>query len=128
MFAFQAFGVTPDIVAIAKPIAAGVPLGAFIVREGRISVCDFGRTARNHFWGWSVSLPCGLEYLAIVEDEKLLENVARVGRYLEPATAVDWSTNTRQHRSPRAGIYPGPAARNPRKAVRGTGFGRRGSV
>src|ERR1700758_5782698 len=30
IFAFQAFGVTPDIVAIAKPIAAGLPLGAFI--------------------------------------------------------------------------------------------------
>src|SRR5271170_805979 len=29
MFAFQSFGVTPDIVAIAKPIAAGLPLGAF---------------------------------------------------------------------------------------------------
>src|SRR6266446_9078532 len=27
LFAFQAFGVVPDIVAIAKPIAAGVPLG-----------------------------------------------------------------------------------------------------
>src|SRR2546428_4659920 len=33
LFAFQAFGVVPDIVAIAKPIAAGVPLGAFLVRE-----------------------------------------------------------------------------------------------
>ena len=29
MFAFQSFGVTPDIVAIAKPIAAGLPLGGF---------------------------------------------------------------------------------------------------
>ena len=26
IFAFQSFGVTPDIVAIAKPIAAGLPL------------------------------------------------------------------------------------------------------
>jgi predicted acetylornithine/succinylornithine family transaminase len=33
MFAFQSFGVTPDIVAIAKPIAAGLPLGAFIAKE-----------------------------------------------------------------------------------------------
>ena len=32
-FAFQSFGVIPDIVAIAKPIAAGVPLGAFLSRE-----------------------------------------------------------------------------------------------
>src|ERR1700675_4211627 len=33
MFAFQSFGVTPDIVAIAKPIAAGLPLGAFLAKE-----------------------------------------------------------------------------------------------
>src|ERR1700689_444113 len=33
IFAFQSFGVTPDIVAIAKPIAAGLPLGAFIAKE-----------------------------------------------------------------------------------------------
>ena len=33
IFAFQTFGVTPDIVAIAKPIAAGIPLGAFLVRK-----------------------------------------------------------------------------------------------
>ena len=32
IFAFQSFGVTPDIVAIAKPIAAGLPLGAFIAK------------------------------------------------------------------------------------------------
>src|ERR1700685_2215175 len=33
MFAFQSFGVTPDIVAIVKPIAAGLPLGAFLAKE-----------------------------------------------------------------------------------------------
>ena len=33
IFAFQSFDVTPDIVAIAKPIAAGLPLGAFIAKE-----------------------------------------------------------------------------------------------
>src|SRR5207249_5346275 len=33
IFAFQSFGVTPDIVVIAKPIAAGLPLGAFLARE-----------------------------------------------------------------------------------------------
>ena len=33
IFAFQAFGVKPDIVAIAKPIAAGLPLGAFLAKE-----------------------------------------------------------------------------------------------
>src|SRR5438270_263857 len=33
MFAYQGMGVTPDIVTIAKPIAAGIPLGAFLLKE-----------------------------------------------------------------------------------------------
>jgi len=32
-FAFQSFGVTPDIVAIAKRLRRGLPLGAFIAKE-----------------------------------------------------------------------------------------------
>jgi len=33
MFAFQSFGVTPDIVAIAKPHCGGAAVGAFIAKE-----------------------------------------------------------------------------------------------
>jgi len=43
MFAFQSFGVTPDIVAIAKPIAAGLPLGAFIAKEEFASAISPGQ-------------------------------------------------------------------------------------
>ena len=31
LFAFQHFGVKPDVVCIAKPMAAGLPLGAFLI-------------------------------------------------------------------------------------------------
>src|SRR5712672_772294 len=81
LFAFQAFGVTPDIVAIAKPIAAGVPLGAFIVREQLANAISPGQHGTT-FGGGPLACRVGLEYLAIVEEEKLLENVARVGQYL----------------------------------------------
>ena len=81
IFAFQTFGVVPDIVTIAKPIAAGVPLGAFISKErfaGAISAGQHGTT----FGGGPLACRVGLEYLAIVEQARLLENVARVGAYL----------------------------------------------
>src|ERR1700693_1369382 len=42
IFAFQTFGVTPDIVAIAKPIAAGLPLGAFLAKEDFASAIYVG--------------------------------------------------------------------------------------
>lgn len=82
IFAFQGLGVTPDIVAIAKPIAAGLPLGAFLAREefaAAIAVGQHGTT----FGGGPLACRVALEYLAILEEEKLLENVSRVGAYLQ---------------------------------------------
>src|SRR5262249_46601217 len=43
IFAFQSFGVTPDMVAIAKPLAAGLPLGAFLAREEFASAIAVGQ-------------------------------------------------------------------------------------
>jgi acetylornithine/N-succinyldiaminopimelate aminotransferase len=82
MFAFQAFGVAPDIVAIAKPIAAGLPLGAFIAKEEFANAISPGQHGTT-FGGGPLACRVALEFLAIVEDEKLLENVNRVGAYLQ---------------------------------------------
>ncbi len=82
IFAFQAFGVTPDIVAIAKPIAAGLPLGAFLAKEEFASAISAGQHGTT-FGGGPLACRVALEYLAIVEEEKLLENVIRVGTYLQ---------------------------------------------
>jgi acetylornithine/N-succinyldiaminopimelate aminotransferase len=82
IFAFQAFGVTPDIVAIAKPIAAGLPLGAFLAREEFASAISAGQHGTT-FGGGPLACRVALEYLAIVDEEKLLENVMRVGTYLQ---------------------------------------------
>jgi predicted acetylornithine/succinylornithine family transaminase len=81
IFAFQNFGVVPDVVTIAKPIAAGVPLGAFLAKEQFASAISAGQHGTT-FGGGPLACRVGLEYLAIVEDEKLLENVATVGGYL----------------------------------------------
>jgi predicted acetylornithine/succinylornithine family transaminase len=82
IFAFQAFGVTPDIVAIAKPIAAGLPLGAFLAREEFATAISAGQHGTT-FGGGPLACRVALEYLAIVEEEKLLENVLHVGGYLQ---------------------------------------------
>ncbi len=82
MFAFQSFGVTPDIVAIAKPIAAGLPLGAFLAKEEFASAISPGQHGTT-FGGGPLTCRVALEFLAIVEDEKLLDNVNKVGAYLQ---------------------------------------------
>lgn len=82
MFAFQSFGVEPDIVTIAKPIAAGMPLGAFVAKERFASAISPGQHGTT-FGGGPLACRVGLEYLAIVEQEHLLENVNKVGSYLQ---------------------------------------------
>jgi predicted acetylornithine/succinylornithine family transaminase len=87
IFAFLGFGVVPDIVTIAKPIAAGVPLGAFISKERFASAISPGQHGTT-FGGGPLACRVGLEYLAIVEQEHLLENVDRVGAYLKDQLGV----------------------------------------
>ena len=84
IFAFKSFGVTPDIVAIAKPIAAGLPLGAFLAKEEFASAISPGQHGTT-FGGGPLACRVALEFLAIVEEERLLENVNRVGAYLRQA-------------------------------------------
>jgi acetylornithine/N-succinyldiaminopimelate aminotransferase len=80
-FAFQSFGVKPDIVAVAKPIAAGLPLGAFLAKEEFATAISAGQHGTT-FGGGPLACRVALEYLAILEEEHLLENVNRVGAYL----------------------------------------------
>jgi predicted acetylornithine/succinylornithine family transaminase len=82
MFAFQSFGVTPDIVAIAKPIAAGLPLGAFIAKEEFANAISPGQHGTT-FGGGPLACRVALEFFSIIEDEKLLDNVNKVGGYLQ---------------------------------------------
>jgi acetylornithine/N-succinyldiaminopimelate aminotransferase len=81
IFAFQSFGVVPDIVAVAKPIAAGIPLGAFLSRQQFASAISPGQHGTT-FGGGPLACRVGLEYLAIVEEEHLLDRVTKVGAYL----------------------------------------------
>jgi acetylornithine/N-succinyldiaminopimelate aminotransferase len=81
LFAFEYFGVKPDVVCVAKPIAAGLPLGAFLVTEELASAMSAGKHGTT-FGGGPLACRVALEYLAILEEEQRLEQVQRVGAYL----------------------------------------------
>ena len=87
LFAFQHFGVTPDIVAIAKPLAAGIPLGAFLVREKYASALSVGKHGTT-FGGGPLACRTALEYLSVIEGENLMERVRTVGAYLKSELAI----------------------------------------
>src|SRR5882762_10330721 len=80
-FAYQKFSSEPDIVLIAKPLAAGLPLGAILTTEdvaARVSPGMHGTT----FGGGPLACAVALEFLNIVEEEKLLENIRLRGAEL----------------------------------------------
>jgi acetylornithine/N-succinyldiaminopimelate aminotransferase len=86
LFAYQKFSSKPDIVLIAKPLAAGLPLGAILTTEdvaSRVSPGMHGTT----FGGGPLVCAAALEFLKIVEDEKLLENIRARGVELREGLA-----------------------------------------
>ncbi len=77
-FAYQNFSSKPDIAVIAKPLAAGLPLGAILTSNAiasRVSPGLHGTT----FGGGPMICAVALEFLKIVEDEKLLKNIRARG-------------------------------------------------
>jgi acetylornithine/N-succinyldiaminopimelate aminotransferase len=80
-FAYQKFSSKPDIVLIAKPLAAGLPLGAILVTEtvaSRVSPGLHGTT----FGGGPLACAVALEFLETIEDSRLLQNVRDRGAEL----------------------------------------------
>jgi len=80
-FAFEQYGIKPDVVTLAKSLAAGYPLGA-VLGNARVAEClkpgDHGTT----FGGGPLACRLALEVLDIIDDEKLLPRVAELGKYL----------------------------------------------
>ncbi len=87
-FAYQQFSSKPDIAVVAKPLAAGLPLGAILTSEAvaaRVSPGLHGTT----FGGGPLICAVALEFLKIIEDAKLLENIGARGAQLrEGLTAL----------------------------------------
>jgi len=79
MFAMEHFGVVPDIMALAKGIASGMPLGAMVARSD-IMVWEAGSHAST-FGGNPVSCSAALATIELLEAE-LMENAKIRGEYL----------------------------------------------
>ena len=80
-FAYQKFSAKPDIAVIAKPLAAGLPLGAILTSDAvasRVSPGLHGTT----FGGGPMICAVALEALQLIEEKDLLANVRARGEEL----------------------------------------------
>ena len=87
MFACEHWGVTPDIMTVAKGITSGyIPMGGAITRKN-VADAFVGsqRVTFRHvitFGGHPVAAAAALRNIQIMEDEGLVENAAAMGAYL----------------------------------------------
>jgi acetylornithine/N-succinyldiaminopimelate aminotransferase len=80
-FAYQRQTGLPDIVVVAKPLAGGLPLGAIVARESLAESFSPGLHGST-FGGGPLACAVALEFLSVVEDDNLLENVRERGSQL----------------------------------------------
>lgn len=78
---FENYGVTPDIVTMAKAFGNGAPLAAVTTRR-EIAEALTQRIHFNTFGGNPVSMAAGLAVLDVIEEEGLQQNARVVGRRL----------------------------------------------
>ena len=82
MFGYQHYGVEPDIMTLAKPLAGGLPLGAMIAKEKVASAFkpgDHGTT----FGGNPVACAASLAFLEVLQDDNLLMECQLKGEYFQ---------------------------------------------
>jgi predicted acetylornithine/succinylornithine family transaminase len=81
LFAYEHYGVTPDVVTLAKGLGGGVPIGAVLAR-GRaahaLAPGDHGST----FGGNPLAAAAALAVARTLEEDDLVGRAARVGAYL----------------------------------------------
>ena len=70
----------PDLVALAKPLGGGLPLGAILMKEEIAAAIEPGLHGST-FGGGPLACRLGLEMLKVFEDEHILEHVREVGSH-----------------------------------------------
>lgn len=77
-FAYQHYGIQPDIVTVAKPLAAGLPLGAVLITN-RVATAMHAGMHGTTFGGGPLACAVAIQFLRLME--KLLPHVRKTGDY-----------------------------------------------
>lgn len=81
LFAFERFGVVPDVLVLGKALGGGLPMGAFISSRDRMALFTHDPVLGHITTFGGHPLPCvaGLAALEALQDEDMLGNARRAG-------------------------------------------------
>ncbi len=85
LFAFEHFGIVPDILTLAKAFGGGMPIGALVSSEENLRAFTHDPMLGHitTFGGNPVCCAAALATLQVLEEERLIENVEAKGQLLE---------------------------------------------
>ena len=83
-FAHQWAGIKPDVMPLAKGLGSGVPIGAVVAGPKAANIFQPGNHGTT-FGGNPLAMRAGVETIRIMEEERLLDNAAKVGAHLKSA-------------------------------------------
>ena len=81
LFGFQHYGVTPDVMTLAKGLGGGVPIGACVAKGTAANLFQPGSHGST-FGGNTLASTAGLATLDIVESEHLCRNATEMGEHI----------------------------------------------
>ncbi len=82
LFAYQHFGIEPDIMTLAKALANGLPIGAMLARETIATAFGPGAHAST-FGGTPIVTSAALEVCKILVDDRVIEKSKTTGAYFK---------------------------------------------
>lgn len=81
MFAWQEYGVKPDIMTVAKALGNGLPIGAFLACKGAAKVMEPGDHGTT-YGGNPLVCAAADKVLELFEEKNLVSHVREIGQYL----------------------------------------------
>ena len=82
LFAYEHFGITPDIMTLAKALANGLPIGAMLAREEVADAFGPGSHAST-FGGTPVVTAASLEVVRVLLEENIIDHCKNIGGYFQ---------------------------------------------
>lgn len=90
LFAYEHFGIAPDIMTLAKALANGLPIGAMLAREDVAHAFGPGSHAST-FGGTPVVTAASLEVVRVLSEENIIDHCKKIGDYFKKRLA--WLKN-----------------------------------